>query len=271
MAALSSDDFAITDSGYGKTMALFDCPSCGLRQCPETQDVIRFYADLEDPAYEDGAAERTLQAEKLLAGVLKSLGRPNGRGLRLLDVGAGSGMLVDAARKLGFDAVGVEPSRWLAARARAKNLPVHEGVLPHQDVQGPFDVVMLIDVIEHVTDPIALMSTLRDHLASGGSAYVVTPDVSSFFARIMGLRWWHYRIAHISYFNKATLRLTCERAGLTPASVSRPGWYFSYAYLRERLMQYLPSWLLPPPAGPLKKLTIPLNLGDSILMRCVKP
>ncbi len=268
---LAASDFAITDSGYGQTLALYTCPSCGLAQCPDTRDVLKYYTALEDPTYEDGAAERTLQAEKLVAGVLRTLGVTSGRGLRLLDVGAGSGILVAAARKAGFDAVGIEPSVWLSAKARDKGLPVVTGVLPHDTLRGNFDVVMLIDVIEHVDDPLLLLTQLRDQLKPSGSAYVVTPDSASFFARVMGYRWWHYRIAHISYFNRRTLARVVSRAGLQDAGITRPGWYFSYAYLRERLMQYLPAWLLPPAAGPLENLTIPLNLGDSILMRCKRP
>jgi SAM-dependent methyltransferase len=268
--ALKSGDFAITDSGYGRTLAIYACSACGLYQCPDVNDVLAFYTSLEDPDYEEGAAVRGLQAQKLIASVLKDLGCKDGRGLRLLDVGAGSGILVDVARKAGFEAVGVEPSFWLAQKAFSKSLPVYQGVLPHASITETFDIVMLIDVIEHVEDPVSLMRSIATCLKPQGHAYVVTPDKASFFARVMGFRWWHYRVAHISYFDQKTLALVMDRAGLRNCGITRPGWYFTYAYLRERLMQYLPGWILPPAAGVLKNLTIPLNLRDAILMRCVR-
>lgn len=268
---LESSNFSITDSDYGVTAAIYACPACGLLQCPELPNVLDFYKQLEDPQYEDGRELRLLQAESLVKILLKALGRDSGAGLKLLDVGAGSGILLEAALNYGFESVGIEPSSWLAKIARDRGLSIHEGVLPHPALQGPFDVVMLVDVIEHVADPLRLLQSIRDYLKPGGVALVVTPDVSSFFARVLGFRWWHYRIAHISYFNKKTLRIVSERAGLNVKSYCRPGWYFSYAYLRERLLRYLPTWLLPPAIGPLKQVTIPLNLRDSLLMIGQRP
>jgi SAM-dependent methyltransferase len=268
---LRSSDFAITDSAYGVTASLFRCPDCGLVQCPEATDVLSFYEGLEDPRYEEGRGERLLQGEALIRKVLLAAGRESGAGLKLLDVGAGSGVLVEAARKYGFEAVGVEPSSWLAGVARDRGLQVFKGVLPHPALPGPFDVVMLIDVIEHVTAPLSLLREVGSHLKPGGIALVVTPDVSALFARLLGYKWWHYRIAHISYFNRKTLQLITERAGLRVRGFHRPGWYFSYPYLRERLCQYLPSWLLPPAIGPLRRAVIPLNLRDSLLMVCERP
>ncbi|MBU6234368.1 MAG: methyltransferase domain-containing protein [Alphaproteobacteria bacterium] len=265
---LNSDHFAITDSDYGTTAALYRCPACALTQCPETDDVLKYYQYLEDPAYEEGHAQRLQQSMRLVGTVLGDMKRAHGQGLKLLDVGAGTGNLVEAAQRNGFDAEGVEPSAWLTQQAKAKGLKVHEGVLPHTAAQGPYDVVMLIDVIEHVTDPLALLRNIRAILKPNGRLYMVTPDASSFFARLLGFKWWHYRIAHISYFNLQNLTTLAGRAGFKITATSRPCWYFSYAYLRERLMQYLPSFLVPPAVGPLKRLTIPLNLRDSLLVVC---
>lgn len=268
---LTSDDFVISDLRYGVTAAIYRCDACGLLQCPDASDVLSFYEQLEDPQYEEGRDQRYLQAEQIVSTVLKVLGCADGRSKRLLDVGAGSGILLQAAQKAGFSAVGIEPSLWLVAKAREYGLEVHEGVLPHASASGPFDVVTLIDVVEHVIDPGKLLKTVREVLKPGGVAIVVTPNVSSLVARALSYRWWHYRIAHISYFNKKTLTIMAERAGLAVMKFSRPGWYFSYAYLRERLLQYLPSWFVPPVIGPLRNAVIPLNLGDSLLMVCVRP
>jgi 2-polyprenyl-3-methyl-5-hydroxy-6-metoxy-1,4-benzoquinol methylase len=265
-SALQSGDFAITDDSYGVTGAIYRCSHCGFMQCHDMPDVLDFYETLVDPGYETGRDQRLLQAGKLLRTIAATSSSGRNR-LRLLDVGAGSGILVQAARERGIDAEGVEPSEWLAATAERHGCHVHKGVLPHPDVLGPYDIVTLIDVIEHVKDPAGLLKAASTVLASDGLIAIVTPDASSVAARIMGWRWWHYRIAHIGYFNSTNLALLCGRTGFEKVMQARPGWYFTVGYLRHRLLQYLPSWLLPG-ADWTDRLVVPLNLRDSILLIC---
>lgn len=260
---LASHDFAITDARYGTTGAIDRCEACGFRQCSELTDVLGFYEDLEDPEYDEGRGPRALQARKLIETL-----SPYAMGKKLLDVGAGAGILVEEAASLGYDAVGVEPSRWLAERAKERGLNVIHGTLPHPDATGPFDVVTMIDVVEHVPDPIAVLRDLRDVLAPGGIAAVVTPDVGSMAARLLGKKWWHYRIAHIGYFDRATFMRALGDAGLEPVAFKRPGWYFAGDYLAERAVGYLPRFLRPPVPRFLSRLTVPLNLRDSLLAIC---
>jgi SAM-dependent methyltransferase len=184
----------------------------------------------------------------------------------LLDVGAGSGILVAAAGERGYQAIGVEPSRPLQTRAVELNLPVIHGVIPHPSVKGPFDIITVIDVIEHVPDPSGLAKAVSDIMSDNGICIMVTPDVGSVAARLMGWRWWHYRIAHIGYFNKQTFTQAVKNAGLRPISFHRPTWYFPASYLLKRAMSYLPSWLRMPVPIFLDRILIPLNLFDSYLV-----
>lgn len=265
---LSSDNFSITDDDYGRCAAVWRCRGCGLLQCPDIGEVLAYYQTLKDPAYEDGREQRLLQAQRILKLAARYVAP---KGARLLDVGAGSGILLQAAQDMGFaEATGVEPSHWLAARGKEHGLNVIEGVLPNAQVQGPYDLITCVDVIEHVEDPMGMLRDMKALLSPQGVLLVVTPDSASLTARIMGRRWWHYRIAHITYFSAATLRTACRKAGLRIMAERRPLWYFTYAYLRQRLGQYLPLWLLPPAKGPLKNLVIPLNLFDSVSFVCKK-
>lgn len=256
-------DFAITDAHYGRTAAIYECQTCGFLECADMRNVVQFYEALEDHAYVDSRPERRLQSRRLLRAVTR-LTRRDLRGLRLLDVGAGSGPLVEEALALGVRAEGVEPSAWLRAHAVRLGLPVHLGILPHTDVTGQFDVVTLIDVIEHTTDPLALLRQASSMLAPDGVMIIVTPDVSSIAARLLGWRWWHYRTAHVGYFNRHTLRSLCARAGLTAGASTRPDWVLPLPYLLERLERYLPFRL--PRIARLSSVAVPFNLRDSILL-----
>jgi len=230
---LDGADFKITDSCYGRTAAIYRCAACHFRQATDIPDVLRFYELLEDPEYERTRGARALQARKLLGRL-----RHYGGGGSLLDVGAGSGILVEEALLLGFAAEGVEPSSWLCAQSTARRLPIHHGAFPHSEVRGPYDVVTIIDVIEHVSDPIGLLKAAKLIMRPGAVGLVVTPDVGSLMARLMGHRWWHYRVAHIGYFDRHSLGEALKRSGLEPIAWERASWYFPADYLATRLLSY---------------------------------
>ncbi len=256
---LGSSSFAITDSNYGRTGEIHRCSNCGFLQCSRQSHVLQLYEDLEDASYEAGRSERSLQAEKLLQFVQEF--RRQGR---LLDIGAGSGILVEQALKMGYVAEGVEPSRWLQAKAKEHGLVVHLGTFPHSEVAGLFDVVTLVDVLEHVPEPVSLLRQTATILARDGLLLIVTPDVGSVAARLLGWKWWHFRVAHVGYFNRRTLFLALDRAGMKPIVARRPGWYFNLEYLTSRAHRYLPPVLRVNPPNVLKHFVVPLNLRDSL-------
>jgi 2-polyprenyl-3-methyl-5-hydroxy-6-metoxy-1,4-benzoquinol methylase len=216
---------------------------------------------MDDVEYEATRPARLLQSQKLLQHV--STYHATGR---LIDIGAGSGILVEKALSLGYQAEGIEPSRHLFEVAISRGLPLHHGILPSSELQGPYKVATIVDVIEHVEDPVRLLTRAAEVLDEDGLVVVVTPDVDSGAARLLGKRWWHYRIAHIGYFNRATLTYALGRAGLKVVSVSRPTWYFPASYLAERAMTFIPSALRFRLPALLGRITVPLNLLDSLMV-----
>lgn len=263
MGPLVADDLRISDKRYGLTLPLLQCGSCGFvyARRDSLPRLTELYSQLDDAEYGESVEGRRRQMAHLLRWVVAGTRR---RG-RLLDVGAASGILLREAEALGFDAVGVEPSRHLAARARAEGLEVHTGVLPQPAIEATtFDVVTLVDVIEHVDDPLDLLARCRRHIAAGGSLVVVTPDRGSVAARLLGRRWWHRRLAHVSYFDQSTLTAALERSGFVPERWGRPRWYFPVGYLATRVLQYLP-WGRRASGRSVSGggLVVPLNLRDS--------
>jgi len=262
---LVPEDLAITDSRYGTTLAILECP-CGFRFAdPRTvPDLVALYEALDDTAYRDTADVRRVQQRTLVRDLLRR--QPATR--TLLDVGAANGLLVDEATRAGLQAVGVEPSEALSAEARERGVDVLTGVLPHPDLADRrFDAVTLIDVIEHVPDPVELLQLARAHVAADGCVFVVTPDIASVAARALGRRWWHLRLAHVVYFTRATLTRALEVAGFVPETWWRPGWVFEVGYLTQRVGEYVP------PVGKIAARyddssvmhrSVPLNLFDSL-------
>jgi 2-polyprenyl-3-methyl-5-hydroxy-6-metoxy-1,4-benzoquinol methylase len=197
--------------------------------------------------------------------------RPKAR--TLLDIGAGSGLLTAEAGRMGLTAVGVEPSKSLVAAAWQNNhVELLQGTFPHPGLEGrQFDMVYLADVIEHVDDPVGLLADCAKALTPNGVLIVVTPDVSSLAAKLLGQKWWHFRLAHVGYFNARSMSHAASRAGLTIHSKHRARWFFPIRYLAERTARYLPvGWLnrTAERIAPLRRIydvVIPVNLRDSFV------
>lgn len=237
---LQSDDLRISDPRYGTTLNLHRCRDCGFRfaEAARAEQLASLYEGLTDPEYEGSQLGRRRQMRSLVSLALEA--HPGAK--TALDVGAASGLLVSEAERAGMQAVGVEPSRSLAELARREQgVAVHQGVLPHPELEGRrFDVVFLVDVIEHVVDPIDLLDRCVSQLADDGVLLLVTPDMASLSAKLLQRRCWHYRLAHVGYFERPSLELALSAAGLRAFAWQRPEWFFPLGYLATRLEAYLP-------------------------------
>ncbi len=144
--------------------------------------------------------------------------------VKLLDVGCSSGAFLVAAREMGMDAEGVEISPEASDAARRAGFRVHTGLL--EEARYPdasFDAIALIELLEHLRDPRALLAECRRILRPGGVVMATTPNGASWTARAMGARWDVFSLngmgGHVSFFNPGSLRLLAERAGFEVARV----------------------------------------------------
>jgi SAM-dependent methyltransferase len=95
---------------------------------------------------------------------------------RLLELGCGTGNMLESLVEFG-EAVGMEPDETLVAAARGAGLDVRRGALPHDRVvaNGWPDVVLMLDVLEHLDDDAAALGAAREILAPGGTLVVAVP------------------------------------------------------------------------------------------------
>lgn len=171
------------------------------------------------------------------------------RGARVLDVGCGSGEIGALLRETkGCPVVGVEPQPERVTAARQRGLEVHEGVLDERraDELGPsFDAVLLVDVLEHLADPAALLETIPRVLAPGATLHLSVPNVAHWTLRANLLRG-RFRYAekglmdatHLRWFTRETLRELLGRTGYHPVaeSASAGGWLPAYRHLPWRAL-----------------------------------
>ncbi len=161
------------------------------------------------------------------------------RGLRILDIGCGGGLLAEPMARLGADVVGAD--------AAARNIPVAQ---LHAEQQGltidyrhttaealaaageAFDVILNMEVIEHVEGPQGFLKTCHALLRPGGLMICSTlnRNPKSFVMAILGAEWvmrWLPKGTHdwAKFITPDELYAMMRQAGLDPAD--RKGFVFN--------------------------------------------
>ena len=145
--------------------------------------------------------------------------------MRLLDIGCGSGEFLVYAKSRGFDTVGIEPSLEAASEAGAKGFEVHcssfEEFCCHYNrgsEEELFGSIVMLNVLEHVPDPVNLLQATKALLKPGGILCVRVPndfsEIQLAAQRKVGKEaWWVAVPDHINYFNFDSLNLLLSELG----------------------------------------------------------
>ncbi len=273
---LSIEALQCTNLGYGIHGPVVQCQHCGLvyiNPRPNGSEVLNDYQAVVDELYVQELEGRVLTFRRHLRPLEQIVGPP--RGKRLLDVGCHVGVFVDVAQQRGWEAWGVEPSRWAAEQAQAQGLRVANGTLHTFDFEdASFDVITLWDVIEHVLDPKTELCKVYQLLRPGGIVVLHTIDIESPFARIMGRRWPWLMEMHLYYFSPRTLRRMLESLGFEVLYSSPQGRYMRLGYLVSRLQPFSrPLYRLLDAIATrlgLRGIALSINLGDLFTMYAQK-
>ncbi len=259
------EPYRITHSERRLVSGVECCTQCGLEFLPLCYVEDASYSDAADPYYLEQESERVINAHRLLEHVPK--------GGRLLEIGCAVGFLLVAARERGFDAIGVEMSEWASGIARERfGLDVRCGKLEDVELEDDsFDVVVLADVIEHLTHPDRTLREIRRVLKPGGRLVLLTPDAGSAMARVLGQRWWGLLDDHYFYFSRSTLRRFLENEGFEVETLKAQGREFPLSHWIFKVAQYseLAHRIVAGAAGTvgLGERRVSVNLGD--MMACV--
>jgi 2-polyprenyl-3-methyl-5-hydroxy-6-metoxy-1,4-benzoquinol methylase len=182
-----------------------------------------------------------------------------GEGLKTLDVGGGVGNLSTLMRKIDgrvtrTQIVDIDPAAKAAAEQSGHDYFC--GRFEDYDTSERYDVILMLNLIEHVADPVGMLAKARSLISKRGVLYIKTPNFRSFDARLFRHRNWggYHCPRHFVLFNKASFMAACARAGLAVVEFSytqgAPFWTHSLLnLLREqglvRLSRERPSYYHP--------------------------
>lgn len=198
------------------------CPGCGFvyADTPASQeDYDRHYARFskyEDPAVATGGGASAADRKRI--GLLAArMAERVPEGARVLDVGCAGGGLLLALRERGFRNLrGVDASEACAAQVRATGIPAESvplSALGTLGRAGPFDLIILSHVLEHVRDLGSAVGVAATLLAQAGTVYFETPDASSYDDHPF-VPWYFFDPEHINHFDTARLAALGRRHGL---------------------------------------------------------
>ncbi len=174
------------------------CARCGCLQKELTPEAYRALRPNYDPgAYLQSSSHTEIRAflrvNDFRDALRKHLGEPGQTpaGKTFLDIGCGMGAFMLAARDLGMDVRGFEPSDEHGAIAREVfGLPVENAYFTAAAVgEARFDVIVLSHVIEHIYSPAAFLREVVGVLKPGGRLLMITPNADSLVARVTGSAW----------------------------------------------------------------------------------
>lgn len=202
---------------------LIDCSRCGLVSPNVDFSKLDNHDVYDDQAYiEDTRREildtydyrKRTHAPERLNYVLEKTQIPRSE-LKLLDVGCGPGYLLSYLKDNGIQYKGLELADFLVKICKEKGLNVEEADLKNEP-DASYNVITLFDVLEHLSDPVALFSTLNEKLVKGGYVLAYTPNIHSLSFVLMQAKQNNlYPFQHLCFFDERSLDYLAETSGFT--------------------------------------------------------
>jgi len=245
-----SDSYSVA---YGKFVPykVVQCQDCNfyyLSPRPTEEAMTRLYSmDTYFAGQACGYSDYEAQEASLRAtfrNFLTNLAARNLVGGSLLEVGCGYGYLLDESKRFFHTRVGTEFSTEAVERAQQKADRVYQGGVEQVPTHEYFDCIIATQVIEHVHKPVHFVNQLSNHLKFGGKLVLATPDMGSFWRRLMGHRWPSFKMPeHILYFDWQSLYNLLRNTGYENIiSLSYPH-AFPFSLIASKLNLPLPSFL----------------------------
>ncbi len=180
----------------------------------------------------------------------------------LLEIGCGPGLFLTEARRLGVaTTVGTDLNPWAVDAARARGLDARLGSIESVPATARFDAIVLLDVLEHVAEPLPFLAAVRARLRPEGRLLVMTPNLRSVLARVSGRRWVSLKIPeHVRYYSPRGITAVLAASGFEVHAMRGARQYVTVAFFLDRLER-----LTPGPARLLRRLAAALRAESRVI------
>jgi SAM-dependent methyltransferase len=251
------------------------CGACGLGHAetqgfnPEAYYTAEYFSGCKSDGYADYlAAEPVLRKE--FARTVAFI-RQWCRDGRLLEIGCAYGFFLKEAKKY-FNVSGIELAADAATYCQRSGLSVLQGVADETTLRRDekMDVIVMLDLIEHLPDPRGTLALLGRHLRSGGVIVITTGDFGSVAARLCGKHW---RLMtppqHLWFFGRESVIRLAASLGLSVERIDHPWKIVPLPLIVFQLqrMLHLSVRVRSPAAG----IGLPLNMFDAMRVVLRKP
>ncbi len=141
---------------------------------------------------------------------------------RVLDFGCAMGYFLDVAREDDYEVCGVEISKYASEYAvnTGKHTVYNGDLISGNFADDFFDIITMWDVLEHLYNPVEILSETNRILKKNGALIIETLNISSFAARIMKKNWPLFSPPyHLFYFNFETLTGLLNKTGFNTIKI----------------------------------------------------
>lgn len=202
-------------------LPIYVCERCGLQTIiPKTEmDPKELYSE----SYYTGKAEYAYRDERKTEHYDAYVWDARIRNIKkfvksgnFLDVGSSFGGFLERARIAGFSVFGVEVSPYSSEYSRKRNLEVFTGeYLKNPYPENFFDVITLVEVLEHLPEPRKVLEKIFAQLRSGGIVLLQTANFEGMQAKESGCSYHYYLPGHLYYFSKMNLETLLYSVGFS--------------------------------------------------------
>jgi 2-polyprenyl-3-methyl-5-hydroxy-6-metoxy-1,4-benzoquinol methylase len=209
-----ASEFRCTSAAVALHDDILACARCGMvssRPKLAPHEILQRYAEVVDDNYlteQEGRRELFEWVLDVMSGYFVA-------GDRLLEIGSNVGLFLHRAVARGWRARGIEPSKWAVDVGRERfRVDLEQKPLEELDEErASKDAIVLLDVLEHLVDPLDALKRLRRLVAEDGIVVLSTINLVGLHGRLRKERWPWFIRPHLHYFTPATLRVLLEEAG----------------------------------------------------------
>ncbi len=187
------------------------------------------------------------------------------KGKRVLELGSASGSLLEKLAEHGAkEAAGIELDKEFSEYTRQRGFKVLTRSIEELGIKGEFDAVVTFHTLEHVYDPMAVISATHAALKKGGCFIGEVPNQDDWRIEIFDdaiIKRFHYDPNHYYYYAPTTLRNYLETCGFRNIELETVERYNSLLQLRNILCNQNPEENI---EATLKKYIFPKNEADEV-------